>query len=99
MDRNSILIIVLAVVAVIAIGFAVYSYYRYQRIQHLRQHFGPEYERLAQEAGAAAAQRELEAREKRVHKFNIRALTAEEQARFRAEWLPVQAEFVDNPKS
>lgn len=89
MDTNSILIIVLVVVVVLAIRFAIYSTYRYQRIRHLHQHFGPEYERPAQETGSAQrAERELEAREKRVHKFNIRALTSEEQAHFCVEWLP-----------
>jgi len=37
--------------------------------------------------------------QKRAARFNIRALTREEQTRFAARWQQVQAEFVENPKA
>jgi len=98
-SNESILIIVVALIAaVVAVG--LYHFYLQWRSNHLRSHFGPEYDRLAETRGdARAAESELTKREKRVARFHIRPLTPEESARFTRRWQDIQAEFVDDPKS
>jgi len=44
------------------------------------------------------AERELEHREKRVEKFQIRPLSNEERERFTEEWRMTQEKFVDDPR-
>lgn len=64
----------------------------------LRRRFGPEYERVvARHGNVESAERELAAREKRVHKLHIRELTEAERTHFTASWQNVQARFVDDP--
>lgn len=94
----AVIVVVLAIVIVIAL--AIQSQRQAQRRRrNLRERFGPEYDRLIAATGSArAAERELEARERRAARFNIRTLSQEEQARFITRWQQVRAEFVDNPK-
>ncbi|HEY2011268.1 MAG TPA: hypothetical protein VGH23_19925 [Rhizomicrobium sp.] len=102
MSSTSIILIAVAAVIIVAIVIAliVHSQQKARRRRLLRDRFGPEYDRLIAATGSsAAAERELEARERRAARFNIRALTQDEQARFIARWQQVQAEFVDNPKA
>ncbi len=69
-----------------------------RRRTHLRQRFGPEYERSLQQHGSATvAERDLDARERRVAKLDIRPLSREQTAHFSQEWLLTQQRFVDNP--
>ena len=53
MSSDSIIFLVLAAVVAAVILIAVASYFRRQRSQHLRDRFGPEYARVAQETGIA----------------------------------------------
>jgi FtsZ-interacting cell division protein ZipA len=102
MSSNSVLLIVLAAIIVVVLVIALVRYRQQQskRHQRLRDRFGPEYDRLVTAAGSAnAAERELEAREKRAARYKIRTLSRDEQVRFAARWQQVQAEFVDNPKA
>jgi hypothetical protein len=79
-------------------GLLVMGVTRFQRSRRLRERFGPEYERLVNEAGdKQKAESELEARLAHVEALNIRPLTAEEVNRFSLEWQTTQAEFVDEP--
>ena len=97
MTHNQLLavIVVVAVAAVAAIAFAVS---RKRRSQHLRERFGPEYDRvLRQEGDARKAEGVLEFREKRREKFAIRALAPADKAKFAARWTEVQSQFVDDP--
>jgi hypothetical protein len=71
---------------------------RFQRSRRLRERFGPEYERLVQEAGdKKKAESELEARLAHVEALDIRPLSADEVNRFALEWQSTQTEFVDEP--
>jgi hypothetical protein len=102
MSSNTVILIAIAAVAVVAIIIAliVHGQQKAKRRRLLRDRFGPEYDRLVAAAGSsAAAEKELEVRQKRAARFNIRALTREEQTRFAARWQQVQAEFVENPKA
>ena len=101
MSSTSLILIAIAAVIVIAIVIAliVHGQQKARRRRLLRDRFGPEYDRLVAATGSsAAAERELEARQKRAARFNIRALSHEERTNFARRWQLVQAEFVDNPK-
>ncbi len=72
---------------------------RQRRTGTLRDKFGDEYERTVEDRGdRGKAERDLEAREKRVGEFDIRPLGPEERKRFANEWHEVKALFVDSPR-
>jgi hypothetical protein len=84
---------IVAVVALIAWQAAAQ-----RRTRRLRSRFGPEYERTLNEAESRRdAESELAAREQRRETFELRPLSAEEQARYTEQWQSVQAQFVDDP--
>ena len=94
--NQSLLIAVVALVVVIAIVAVVAS--RRRRSAHLKEHFGPEYERAVAEAGSSSkAEAELAEREKRVEKLDIRPLGPAEREDFLRRWSEVQGRFVDDP--
>lgn len=96
MTQNAWIIIAVIVVAALVVGAVIWS--RRRRSEHLRQHFGPEYERAVEAKGdRAKAEAELAEREKRVEKLNIRPLEPLERREFVARWDDVQARFVDDP--
>lgn len=101
MSSTDIFLIVAAVVIIAALIVAavIYSQQQTRRRHHLRDRFGPEYDRLVAATGRRAAERELEQRERRASALNIHALPVEDRKRFVTRWQQVQAEFVDNPKS
>ena len=69
-----------------------------RRRAHLQKRFGPEYEHAVGTAGStAAAEAALLERERRVSKYKIRSLTADERTRYMELWQKVQAQFVDDP--
>ena len=93
---NTATVIVLAVVLVAIIG-AVW-YIERRRSQRLQGQFGPEYIRAINEFGnRRTAESELERRQKRVHFYPIRELSAEERDWFAESWRAGQSRFVDEP--
>ncbi|MFI1283879.1 hypothetical protein ACH4U5_24570 [Streptomyces sp. NPDC020858] len=92
------LIVVIAVVAVVVIALAV-TLRLMTRRRHLRDRFGPEYERTVQEEGGTrAAERDLRAREERHDKLEITELPAERRREYADAWSSVQEHFVDRPE-
>lgn len=90
--------VVIIVAIVVVIAFVAYMFMRSRRShEELRQHFGPEYERLAKEHGPNQAEKELEARERRVEQFNIHPLSPTQRDQFANDWRSVQAMFVSDP--
>jgi hypothetical protein len=93
--------LIIGVVVVLAIIVAIVLFLRERRrvhSRHLRQRFGPEYERVVKTIGnREKAEAELAAREKRVERLHLIALPAAEAARFGQEWEALQTRFVDNP--
>ena len=87
-------VIAVAVIVVLIIAWLVT---RKQRTAKLRTRFGPEYDRVVREKGPQKAESTLLEREKRVQRFSLRQLTAEERERFVTEWRGVQSRFVDDP--
>ena len=95
MDTQTLVIVVLALALVAALGWILYDR---RRSAALRSRFGPEYRRVVDEADdRRAAESELEARQRRVDKLDIRPLPEAERDRYAAEWKAVQAHFVDEP--
>jgi hypothetical protein len=97
MDPKTMIVVAVAVVALLVLIWAVVR--KRQRTVVLRQTFGPEYDRVAKEQGAARADAVLLDRQKRVEKFPLRNLTADERERFITEWRIIQSRFVDDPSS
>lgn len=95
MDSRAVAIIV-AVIVIVAVA-AVFFALRRRRTEALRRRFGPEYERIARERGPQRADAILAERERRVEKFPLRRLAADERERFISEWRTIQAHFVDDP--
>ena len=84
------------VVAALIIGANFFS--RRKKTQRLKQHYGREYERLvAERGGQKAAEKELNARERRRDKLDIVPLTPAARSDFTIRWQQVQTGFVDNP--
>src|SRR3954454_6454482 len=100
MDQNQVAILVVVVVIAIVVVAAIgYVSSRKRRSRKLREHFGPEYERvLKQEGDPRKAEGVLEFRQKRREKFKIRPLSAADRSSFTVRWNEVQARFVDDPR-
>ena len=91
--------IVVAVVVLVA-GLIVAGMVasRRRRSDRLKDRFGREYDRTLEATGdRSKAETELEEREKRVEKLDIRSLERAERREFLDRWTDVQARFVDDP--
>lgn len=96
MTETAWIVVAIVVAAIIIIGGLVWS--RRRRSEHLRDRFGPEYDRAVEAKGdRAKAEADLAQREKRVEKLNIRPLEPNERRDFIDRWSQVQARFVDDP--
>lgn len=90
------LLVILSIIVIIAV--VAFLLIRNRRTGQLRSKFGPEYDRTLDQAGhPSRAEAELREREKRVSRFDIRPLGAEQRDAFLGYWQRVQAEFVDDP--
>lgn len=93
-------IVLVAALVLIAIGVIALFARRASSHRHaeLKRRFGPEYDRALVEHGtAASAERELLAREKRVHHLHVRPIPEGDRAQFSADWRNIQTRFVDDP--
>src|SRR5690242_3948910 len=87
------------ILAIVAVAIVLWFVLRNRRTKHLRQRFGPEYQRAVDEQGnRSRAERELENREKRVQRLHIRALDPRDRERFVEAWREDQKRFVDDPE-
>ena len=97
MDKSTIIVIAIVVIVLIVAGLLLMQR---RRTEKLRSSFGPEYERAVRETGdKRKAEAELQERQKRVEKLEIRPLDSKQRQEFTSEWQRVQAEFVDDPES
>ena len=97
--NQSTVFLVGVVIAVVAVAIVAWVVVQKTRTKKLRGRFGAEYERTVEQTGdRRKAEDELEARRKRVEKFTIRPLSAEERMRFGKEWAVTQTRFLDDPK-
>jgi hypothetical protein len=96
--NNEVIMIGLVVLAFLVIVAAIWAYSAKTRRERLKHRFGPEYDRTVEALGTPAkAEAVLTERAKRVSRFNLRALTADQAETFGRGWRRVQARFVDNP--
>lgn len=90
--------IVIIIAAIVVAAVVAWLALNKRRSQHLQTRFGPEYDRAIQERGnRQRAEDELEQREKRVKRLDIRPLDTRDRARFADAWRADQARFVDDP--
>jgi hypothetical protein len=98
MDQQTAMIVAIAVVVAAILLIAAWTYARQRRHRHLRERFGPEYDRTVQAVGTTGkAEAILDARERRVRGFDIRPLGRPQAEAFLREWRRVQTRFVDDP--
>jgi hypothetical protein len=90
--------IVLSIIVIAIVAIAVLLITRKRKSEHLKQQFGPEYDRAVRQHGDPRhAEAVLLEREKRVEKFSIRSLSPVDRERYANEWANVQKRFVDDP--
>jgi hypothetical protein len=89
------IIILIAAIGVAVIALGIYLATR-RRSEHLRERFGPEYDRAVTD-GRLSGERELAARQRRVERLEIRSLDQDQRDEFARRWRDTQANFVDSP--
>jgi len=98
-DPMTLLALIAGIAIVLAVIVLMARRRKQQRSAALRDHFGPEYDRLVDEHGdRTRAERELMARRKRYDQLQIKLLSPEQCERFSASWAEVQQRFVDDPR-
>lgn len=93
-----VIIVVVAIVVLAAAGYFYMSSQNKKRTDDLRGRFGPEYEKTVVDTGDRKhAEAELQERERRVSKMDIRSLSETQRQDYAEQWRSIQARFVDNP--
>lgn len=91
-----IIAIVVIVLAAVAVGGWLWS--RKRQDTKLRDKFGDEYDRVREREGTRGdTTAELQRRERRVERYDIRQLSEEDSRGFSDRWRSVQTGFVDAP--
>ena len=94
--QDNTLLILIGIIAVL--GLVMWLVMRRRTSTTLRDHFGEEYDRTVEaRGGVGKAERDLEEREARVKRLDIRPLGSKERGEFIDEWREVKAVFVDSP--
>ena len=96
--NQSTLVMGVVVAVVLLLALVVWSLLRQRRTRDLSHRFGPEYDRTVAAVGKRTeAEKELEARARRVETLNIHPLPSAERERFLELWWKAQSHFVDSP--
>lgn len=99
MDDLTIILIVAAVVVIALVVFGLFMR-RKQSSKDLRQHYGSEYDRVAERTGdSKQAEEELRTREERRERFELQPIDEAQQERYLSEWRSIQSRFVDEPET
>ena len=91
------IVIVVAVVAAVVLVAALWAM-RSRRRAHLRDRFGPEYDRAVSGSGRRDAERRLAAVESEHQELEIRPLSEAARERYLEEWRGIEARFVNDPE-
>ncbi|MGP3930471.1 hypothetical protein [Nonomuraea sp. KM88] len=90
--------VAVVVIAVVALAAVAYVVQQQKRRNHLRERFGPEYERIvADHDNRRDAEQELLDREQRHSELDIHPLPEESRETYANRWTEVQERFVDAP--
>ncbi|WP_326608219.1 hypothetical protein [Streptomyces sp. NBC_01800] len=91
--------IIIAIIVVVVLIVLAVGVWMAVRRRHLRERFGPEYER-AVEAGDSrtAAERDLRDREQRHDDLDLKPLPSTARQQYAQEWNGLQEHFVDRPR-
>ncbi|WSA81785.1 hypothetical protein OG930_43650 [Streptomyces sp. NBC_01799] len=91
--------IIIAIIVVVVLIVLAVGVWMAVRRRHLRERFGPEYER-AVEAGDSrtAAERDLRDREQRHDDLDLKPLASTARQQYTQDWTSVQEHFVDRPR-
>jgi hypothetical protein len=96
MTTTVVILLIVAVIVVIALLLATRA--RAKRSEALQERFGPEYGRTVEEAGdQRAAEKQLQQREQRREKLQIRDLEPAKRDEYVGAWRGTQSRFVDDP--
>lgn len=94
------LAVIAVVVVVVAVVLGGLWFYLRRRSDALQDRFGPEYDRVVDEADSRLrGESELRDREKRVDSLDIRPLDPEARRAYQERWQALQQRFVDDPPS
>jgi hypothetical protein len=90
--------VLVAVGVLIVIGVVAMQSMQQRRRRHLRDRFGPEYDRTVRQTDSRTdAEKELAAREERRRELQVRPLSEASRQRYLAQWHDTQSQFVDSP--
>jgi hypothetical protein len=84
----------IAILVLLALAFARIR----QRRAHLKDRFGPEYQRAVAGAGVSAAERRLTEAEHERKELAVRELPTAARQRYLEEWRQAEARFVSDPR-
>ena len=98
MDDSILTIVAFAVAALIVIALAWFLWTR-TRSRRLKESFGTEYDRVVSKSGRSEGEKALDERRKRVEKYDLHPLSADDRVRFVRRWDEVQSHFVDDPEA
>jgi hypothetical protein len=91
---------VIALAAVVVFAIVVWQALARRRTGQLQEQFGPEYDRTVGTAESKReAEAELQAREERRRKLEIRPIPSAARYRYLEAWQAVQSQFVDDPSA
>jgi hypothetical protein len=100
MEQSNLVALGVIVLGLVAVALVIGLLARDRRHKELKQRFGPEYDRAVAEIGTrSAAEKQLDARAKRVEKLHIHPLPPGERERFQELWRTAQSHFVDSPRT
>lgn len=85
--------------ALVVLAILVLAFVRIrQRRAHLKDRFGPEYDRAVAGSGTGAAERRLHGVEKEREQLDIRELPSVAKERYLDEWRNAETRFVSDPR-
>ncbi|WP_328890950.1 hypothetical protein [Streptomyces sp. NBC_00316] len=91
--------IVIAIIVAVVVIVLVIGVWMALRRRHLRDRFGPEYERTVEAEGSrTVAERDLRAREERHDDLDLKPLASTARRQYTQDWNSVQEHFVDRPQ-
>lgn len=94
------IVVIALVVVLLLIAAAAYAASQRKKREHLRERFGPEYERTVERSDSTReAERDLAEREQFRDQLRLRELSPAERDRYCQQWDSVQSSFVDRPEA